>query len=337
MPTVPPSFLSLDDDDPLSGPAPFFRPAAHFALPSASAPTPDPDLDHIVLVPPDQHNAVSAASPCPPSLSASASITPARPRDKPRLSLAGLALHSPSPIVGTPFELSPRFEYPFPASASAHGDPYPYAAPAFAASASLPNLGALPGPRAGTDAKGLSPAHPKLRVRLRDREPPVPPSLARKRRGTVLVAGTPVRRRAPEREGERAPSPERRRSDDTAVGEPSDGSSGEQRGWTGDGEERKHRLALARLPVELKVTDTNSSLKQEDQEGLPPPSAPIEVIDPSSTIIPLSIDTSDRAHAPKADPLHVTVAPPAEPPPPVVAVPGFGFASGAAVVDEGPP
>ncbi|KAF9815815.1 hypothetical protein IEO21_04327 [Rhodonia placenta] len=337
MPSVPPSFLSLDDDDPLSAPAPFFRPAAHFALPSASAPTPDPDLDDIVLVPPDQHNAVSAASPCPPSLSASASITPARPRDKPRLSLAGLALHSPSPIVGTPFELSPRFEYPFPASASAsagaHEDPYPYAAPAFAASASLPNLGALPGPRAGTDAKGLSPAHPKLRVRLRDREPPVPPSLARKRRGTVLVAGTPVRRRAPERE--RATSAERQRSDDTAVGE---ASAGPQRRDKEDGAERKH--PWARLPVKDTLTPApqNSSLKQEDQEGLPPPSAPIEVIDPSSTITP-EIDTSDRAHAPKADPLHVAVAPPAEPPPPVVAAPASApaFASGAAAVDEGPP
>ncbi|KAI0671695.1 hypothetical protein C8Q78DRAFT_991269 [Trametes maxima] len=161
-----------------------------------SGPTPDPDTDDVVLLPADQGNAVSQPS-----------LEQALPQTivKPRIDLGSLNLHSPSSIVGTPFDISPRFEYPFPAPAcppsypSIYGfDPvvptYPLTAPMASRPSIAPPIpltlppaalggGALPG-RARGESRSFSPTHPKLQPR----DPPVPPSLAKKRKLTKPAA-----------------------------------------------------------------------------------------------------------------------------------------------------
>ena len=116
--------------------------------------------------------------------------TTARPRAiKPRLSLTSLSLHSPSSIVGTPFDVSPRFEYPFPPS-DGNVEPEMPAVPSFmpftspfamALSATFgpPSIPppSLPPSISRGEARSHSPTHPKLQPR----DPPVPPTLAKKR------------------------------------------------------------------------------------------------------------------------------------------------------------
>ncbi|KAI0635887.1 hypothetical protein C8Q77DRAFT_1155636 [Trametes polyzona] len=195
MPTVPPTCVSYD---------------SLAALPTVSAlseanilgidertsdPTPDPDTDDLVLVPVDQGNAVSQDNGLP-----QASV-------KPRIDLGSLNLHSPSSIVGTPFDISPRFEYPFPPSTCSPAfssiyeiDPVVPAFPALAthvaAAASLPPLSisaplptfsaVLPG-RARGESRSFSPTH----LKLQPRDPPVPPSLVKKRKLTSKPPGPP--------------------------------------------------------------------------------------------------------------------------------------------------
>ena len=160
------------------------------------------------------------ASTAPPSSSRtsrqpSPAASPSRSSHPP---LGKLSLHSPSSIVGTPFDLSPRFEYPFPSPSSAStaspsvydrdGVPSPYGHVPFGAyghghvpgwagfpvSASLPDLSVTASQAAGPPYafaphghpwamgpgahRAQNPMHPKLRLR----EPPIPPSLAKKRR-----------------------------------------------------------------------------------------------------------------------------------------------------------
>ncbi|GJE96226.1 hypothetical protein PsYK624_124200 [Phanerochaete sordida] len=177
MPTVPPTFVSLDSDDEL-----FHHPAVITDdADCLSGPTPDPDFDEGILVPVvigDGVGAVTSHEHFAPKV-ASKPISM-----KPRLDLSDLSLHSPSSIVGTPFDVSPRFEYPFPPSgSSAEADSYPPSLNRMMSpflvpyhSAFLPAL-PPPLPLSRPEARSHSPTHPKLQ----HRDPPVPPTLAKKR------------------------------------------------------------------------------------------------------------------------------------------------------------
>ncbi|KAI0710197.1 hypothetical protein C8Q76DRAFT_695285 [Earliella scabrosa] len=188
MPTVPSTRLSVDslvsvplaDPDFLASDEPF------------TGPTPDPDTDDVVLVPVDDRgNAVSQ----PPEQA------PPQPTVKPRIELSSLTLHSPSSIVGTPFDPSPRFEYPFPASCAPPVLQVDPALPSFPILASpllsfphmlsglppslpltIPSLApsgpAVPTTKVKAEFRSFSPTHPKLQAR----EPPIPPGLVKKRK-----------------------------------------------------------------------------------------------------------------------------------------------------------
>lgn len=103
---------------------------------------------------------------------------------KPSLVIEDLSLHSPSSIVGTPFDVSPRFEYPFPSDIP---EPPPTVLPIHASLAiqfsAFPNTTTVasptltlsnPPPR---ESRGFLATHPKLQTR----EPPIPPGLSKKR------------------------------------------------------------------------------------------------------------------------------------------------------------
>lgn len=111
---------------------------------------------------------------------------------KPHLSLANLSLHSPSSIVGTPFDVEPRFEYPFPPSSggtdgdsiSRHGSMHlsPTFSPVTFAPSSLP--------LSRGEVRTVS-------LKLQARDPPVPPGLAKKKRNTMeLSKPTHTRKRS---------------------------------------------------------------------------------------------------------------------------------------------
>ncbi|TFK94080.1 hypothetical protein K466DRAFT_572133 [Polyporus arcularius HHB13444] len=184
MPTVPSSCVPVAShvSDPLSAPD-YLASDDH-----SSGPTPDPDTDDCVLIPADVGNAVSQHS---------IESTPPQPIVRPRIELDTLVLHSPSSIVGTPFDPSPRFEYPFPApgcppqlgndydpmcqgsmfSSSSHAA-YP-SVPPLAAPVNVPSViygGAIPS-KVKVDVRGFSPTH----IKLNPRDPPVPPRLAKRR------------------------------------------------------------------------------------------------------------------------------------------------------------
>ncbi len=204
MPTVPSSCVPVAShvSDPLSDPD-YLASDDH-----SSGPTPDPDTDDCVLIPADVGNAVSqVGSSCTHAkqttriqhiLQHSIESTPPQPIVRPRIELDTLVLHSPSSIVGTPFDPSPRFEYPFPApgctpqfgndydpmhtqgtmfSSSSHAaypSVPPLAAPANASS--ITYGGAVPS-KVKVDVRGFSPTH----IKLNPRDPPVPPRLAKRR------------------------------------------------------------------------------------------------------------------------------------------------------------
>ncbi|KAL6298413.1 hypothetical protein BKA93DRAFT_696870, partial [Sparassis latifolia] len=106
---------------------------------------------------------------------------------KPHISLGNLTLHSPSSIMGTPFDLSPRFEYPFPPNV----DPAEHTLPAtmptmptfssslvsFPASFLSVPLPQLPMPSTRADRN-----HSHTHMRMQTRDPPMPPGLAKKGR-----------------------------------------------------------------------------------------------------------------------------------------------------------
>lgn len=177
MPTLPPTFVSLDSDDEL-----FHHPAVVADVAdSLSSPTPDPDLDDGVLVSVVTGDGVGAIT-SPDSLAHSVAAKPTSL--KPRLDLSDLSLHSPSSILGTPFDVSPRFEYPFPpSSSSAEPDALPTSlnpiTSPFLAPFPAVFLPTLPSsmPFSRPEARCHSPTHPKLQPR----DPPVPPTLAKKR------------------------------------------------------------------------------------------------------------------------------------------------------------
>ncbi|KAI0327803.1 hypothetical protein GY45DRAFT_1081242 [Cubamyces sp. BRFM 1775] len=194
MPTVPPKCVPVDAYSPLPAVSALSEAALFGPDERIAGPTPDPDTDDVVLVPVEQGNAVSQdlLAPAPPQTS-----------EKPgRIDLGSLNLHSPSSIVGTPFDISPRFEYPFPPATcsppfpsffefdpSMASFPYPAlstsipSAPPVVPPVSIPSYPlppiavGLPG-RARAETRSFSPTHP----RLQPRDPPVPPSLVKKRR-----------------------------------------------------------------------------------------------------------------------------------------------------------
>ncbi|OBZ72061.1 hypothetical protein A0H81_08031 [Grifola frondosa] len=189
MPTVPSRCLS--DDAVVSIPA---ISDGHFH----GSPTPDPDLDDVVLVAVDNGNVVTSSSDLQPPAHTNPSV-------KPHISLDNLSLHSPSSIVGTPFELSPRFEYPFPLSSEMETDttlssplstlsspltplnnPLAFTIPF---TTGLPSFPLSSAPRHRSELHSHSPTHPKLHPR----DPPVPPGLVKKRR--TIMGSTEVRGR----------------------------------------------------------------------------------------------------------------------------------------------
>ncbi|KAK2462971.1 hypothetical protein APHAL10511_005023 [Amanita phalloides] len=110
--------------------------------------------------------------------------------------MTDLALHSPSPIVGTPFATSARFEYPFPdcsasssslaaSLASSSSSPGSHSSCPLNFPISLPPSVHFHRPFAFVSQPSLSsaatnshsPTHPKLRLQ----NPPVPPTLIKKR------------------------------------------------------------------------------------------------------------------------------------------------------------
>ncbi|KAL1949401.1 hypothetical protein VTO73DRAFT_8282 [Trametes versicolor] len=190
MPTVPSTCVHLDFQ---SIPEVAALTEANLLSPSerTAGPTPDPDLDDMILIPVDQGNVVSQHSISLPPSQASAST------GKPRIDLGSLNLHSPSSIVGTPFDISPRFEYPFPPAS--RPSPYPpsiydfdlgvpsfpglaahiSALPLIPKAVPMPPLAVHPGNARG-ETRSFSPTHLKLQAR----DPPVPPSLVKKRKLT---------------------------------------------------------------------------------------------------------------------------------------------------------
>lgn len=194
MPTLPPTFVSLDSDDEL-----FHHPAVVADVAdSLSSPTPDPDLDDGVLVSVVTGDGVGAIT-SPDSLAHSVAAKPTSL--KPRLDLSDLSLHSPSSILGTPFDVSPRFEYPFPpSSSSAEPDALPTSlnpiTSPFLAPFPAVFLPTLPSsmPFSRPEARCHSPTHPKLQPR----DPPVPPHTREEaveqhhQRPPLLARRTPV-------------------------------------------------------------------------------------------------------------------------------------------------
>ncbi|KAI0359914.1 hypothetical protein OH77DRAFT_1517492 [Trametes cingulata] len=196
MPTVPSTCVPLDSRVSVPGVSALADADILNIHERTAGPTPDPDTDDVVLVPVEQGNAVSQDS---------YDREPPQTSVKPRIDLSGLNLHSPSSIVGTPFDISPRFEYPFPPATcsppfpsiydfdpalptipplGSHMSAFPSIAPPPVASTSFPFMsGALTGRTRG-DIRSFSPTHPKLQ----SRDPPIPPSLVKKRR--LHKAGT---------------------------------------------------------------------------------------------------------------------------------------------------
>ncbi|OCH95367.1 hypothetical protein OBBRIDRAFT_883925 [Obba rivulosa] len=213
MPSVPSTLSPSASTDPV-----FLPPV----LDDSYGPTPDPDLDDLELVSVENGNAVTEvrlallASACaaahplqirePPHVHTHVPLMhPPRPR-APHMSLSHLVLHSPSPFVGTPFDLSPRFEYPFPPAAASAPDvslPAP-PFPPFCVSASLSALS--PASRAALSPASMrSHAHPKLP----NSQPPVPPGLALKRRSVpAQAARPPLTRPRSSSHGRLPPAPE---------------------------------------------------------------------------------------------------------------------------------
>ncbi|EJF64734.1 hypothetical protein DICSQDRAFT_159789 [Dichomitus squalens LYAD-421 SS1] len=180
MPTVPSTCVPVNALDSVVIPEAGLLPPDEVT----SGPTPDPETDDVMLVQTDDGMILEASpSQCPPQ-------TIAKPH---RIELGSLILHSPSSIVGTPFDSSPRFEYPFPPAGDVIDQLEPLVpsfhilSPSFASfpppTPSLPPPLPLSFPPSATPAakprpqsRCFSPTHLKLNAR----EPPVPPGLRHK-------------------------------------------------------------------------------------------------------------------------------------------------------------
>ncbi|KAI0315551.1 hypothetical protein OF83DRAFT_1131505 [Amylostereum chailletii] len=100
-----------------------------------------------------------------------------------------IPLPSPRPLVGTPFDPSPRYEYPFPTPHTSSPMPYHPSIHDYHPSLVFP----MPAMRTSSNALSAPPARPqsasKRIMAQPPRAPPVPPGLA-KRRGTIDSNGS---------------------------------------------------------------------------------------------------------------------------------------------------
>ncbi|KAJ3479577.1 hypothetical protein NLI96_g8967 [Meripilus lineatus] len=181
MPTVPPTCRCLTS----LGQEGIYIPGVNdqMDIPTVSVgPTPDPELDDVVLVSVVTGDGIGAIT-SESSLIKGAGVPACTKSDKPHLSLDDLSLHSPSSVLGTPFDASPKFEYPFPesipdqqsGSSPSRRDPSipaAYPIPISLLTASPITLPASP----IFEPRALVAMHPKLHTR----DPPVPPSLSKK-------------------------------------------------------------------------------------------------------------------------------------------------------------
>ncbi|KAI0090259.1 hypothetical protein BDY19DRAFT_905290 [Irpex rosettiformis] len=215
MPTLPPAYISLDSSNDGILPTVDVIPESQH---TPGSPTPDPDLDDAILVavltgdirgavtqvyflsystfPLVTHTTLSVTQP-----TSNVPILQDTPRTtdglKPHISLSNLSLHSPSTIVGTPFDVSPRFEYPFPESSTEHDSPM--ISPFIPPSASVyvqHNTVALGIPPPHSLPPFFPPPHNHqyhhrnslpTHLKLVHRDPPVPPGLVAKKRGSINV------------------------------------------------------------------------------------------------------------------------------------------------------
>ena len=140
----------------------------------------------------------------------------------PHICLANLSLHSPPSFLGTPFDVSPRFEYPFPPAPSEPDSaitlplfsPFaPISSSVYVhhALTSFPPHSVPPPPQPlhiHRPERASSPTHPKLVPK----DPPIPPSLVAKKKSNgnnkvfSLPSPPPTRR---QRKRSRSTTPER--------------------------------------------------------------------------------------------------------------------------------
>ncbi|KAF7977160.1 hypothetical protein HWV62_4585 [Athelia sp. TMB] len=165
----------------------------------SSTPSPPPDEDAL-------SEASEASEPCTVNRTRRSSSALSLPLPLPIMHVhAAVPLHSPTPLVGTPFDPRTSFEYPFPPPPSTvppthhqyhhpyhhhhaplplwlqgHTHPYPRASTSPVA---VPSRPASAGPSPDRDRDRASPTH-RLRARLMRGagEPPVPPGLVKRRR-----------------------------------------------------------------------------------------------------------------------------------------------------------
>ncbi len=113
------------------------------------------------------------------------------------LGIGDLTLHSPSSIVGTPFDVSPKFEYPFPPSMPDHQSTVSSIHATSSSSATFPAMPAIgphslifPTSQPHQHRDSFSATH----FKLQHRDPPVPPRLSTKE--WSLAMNTPGRPRS---------------------------------------------------------------------------------------------------------------------------------------------
>ncbi|KAJ3486851.1 hypothetical protein NLI96_g3965 [Meripilus lineatus] len=205
MPTVPPTcrcLTSLKQEG-------IYLPGVNdqMDIPNVSVgPTPDPELDDIVLVSVVTGDGIGAITSVSTavfddqafpdhslvlsqqglSLMQGPGVSARTKPEKPHLSIDDLSLHSPSSVLGTPFDASPKFEYPFPesfpdqqsGSAASHRDPsIPSTVSAFPIPLSFLTTSPVNLPASPVfEPRALVAVHPKLQTK----DSPVPPSLSNK-------------------------------------------------------------------------------------------------------------------------------------------------------------
>ncbi|KAI0703800.1 hypothetical protein BC835DRAFT_1410531 [Cytidiella melzeri] len=178
MPSVHPAYISLDKKSVLS---------AIDVLDQGSPTTPDADFAVEVV----NQNGVGTLTSTTDSDATYQDKARASKTFKPHLCLSNLSLHSPHSFVGTPFDVSPRFEYPFPPttgrdtgiitpSPARHPTTTTPFAPTSLYVHGTVTLGQSP-LALNRPGRSFSPTHPKLATR----DAPVPPGLAAKKRPSV--------------------------------------------------------------------------------------------------------------------------------------------------------
>ncbi|KDQ59085.1 hypothetical protein JAAARDRAFT_33815 [Jaapia argillacea MUCL 33604] len=224
MPTVPSVPVSLFSSRDIVVPNPVPPPDGNLRVRTdsdrMSGPTPDPEMDDEILIPVMNGSATSDNQKHAPS-----HRTSFPPRRLP--SLTNLVLHSPSSILGTPLDPTARFEYPFPIpteTLSADADfsfyhsmfpppsisgTYPtsptgsftsilyHAAPAvplLTPTLSVPTFVGGGGVSMPPPPVLVAPRSKTLQLKMptKTKEPPVPPSLVKKRLSAAVQVGVGI-------------------------------------------------------------------------------------------------------------------------------------------------